>query len=604
MKNFKTLCQKLVYLAVFMFFSCILISLPVQAEETDTTLTTPTNVTVTLEKDNWNYDMAHLTWDGSNPSDDSNYEYEIQISCNKDWASMTEDDWYYVDTYSSTETSLYYDWIFRGDNYYFRVRSVYYDEETSEFIYSSWSKSAILQYYYNAPANISIKSAGTSKITLSWSKVDGAGGYRIYRSTSKNGTYSLIKTITDPATVTYTNFKNLKTGTTYYYKICTYNADFANTDGFKSKIYSAAPLPVKRTLTAKPASYSSITLSWNKDSSVDGYIIYRSDSQSGTYKKIKTITSSNTATYKNAKLTIGKSYYYKIRSYVTKDGKTYYSPYSSSVKGVASVLAPTLQSAKIAAVTKATLTWTKVSGAHGYAIYKATSKNGTYKRIATIKSGSTLSYTVTGLSNGKTYYFKIKAYRTVNGKNYYGPCSSIKSRLMNKLGYAGESYESRCKRIFKTTYYKDFTSSSQASAQMKTISVKVWDINSSGKKYTKTLRVTVHKNIASTVQQIFKEIYNGKEKFPIHSIGGYSWRGNSSSSEHCEGLAIDINANENAMINKTTGKILSGSFYKPGVNPYSIPANGDVVKAFEKYGFYWGDWSTKADYMHFSYFGT
>ena len=193
MKNFKTLCQKLVYLAVFMFFSCILISLPVQAEETDTTLTTPTNVTVTLEKDNWNYDMAHLTWDGSNPSDDSNYEYEIQISCNKDWASMTEDDWYYVDTYSSTETSLYYDWIFRGDNYYFRVRSVYYDEETSEFIYSSWSKSAILQYYYNAPANISIKSAGTSKITLSWSKVDGAGGYRIYRSTSKNGTYSLSK---------------------------------------------------------------------------------------------------------------------------------------------------------------------------------------------------------------------------------------------------------------------------------------------------------------------------------------------------------------------------------------------------------------------------
>ena len=40
-------------------------------------------------------------------------------------------------------------------------------------------------------------------------------------------------------------------------------------------------------------------------------------------------------------------------------------------------------------------------------------------------------------------------------------------------------------------------------------------------------------------------------------------------------------------------------------SPYSIPEGGDVYNAFTKYGFTWGGnaWSSKRDYMHFSYFG-
>ncbi len=102
---------------------------------------------------------------------------------------------------------------------------------------------------------------------------------------------------------------------------------------------------------------------------------------------------------------------------------------------------------------------------------------------------------------------------------------------------------------------------------------------------------------------MFAEIYKSKEKFPIHDIGGYSWRGNTSRSEHCIGLAIDINANENCMVQG--GKILAGSFWKPKKNPYSIPKDSELVKIMAKYGFFWGgNWGGKQDYMHFSYFGT
>ena len=102
--------------------------------------------------------------------------------------------------------------------------------------------------------------------------------------------------------------------------------------------------------------------------------------------------------------------------------------------------------------------------------------------------------------------------------------------------------------------------------------------------------------------QVFEEIYNGKEKFPIKDVGAYAWRGGRS--EHNGGTAIDINYNENYCIYNDGTTI--GAYWKPGVDVYSINPYGDVVNAFEKHGFTWGGdyWNNPRDYMHFSYLGT
>ena len=71
---------------------------------------------------------------------------------------------------------------------------------------------------------------------------------------------------------------------------------------------------------------------------------------------------------------------------------------------------------------KASLSWNKVAGASGYQIYMSTSKARTYTLI---KTTSLLSYTKTGLTTGKTYYFKVRAYTTVNGVKVYGAYSPI-----------------------------------------------------------------------------------------------------------------------------------------------------------------------------------
>ena len=175
--------------------------------------------------------------------------------------------------------------------------------------------------------------------------------------------------------------------------------------------------------------------------------------------------------------------------------------------------------------------------------------------------------------------------------------------MFNLLASADETYQDKAQRIFGLPYYKKYASKEEADRHMVTIIVDVWDFTSDGvTKVTKQKAIVVHQNIAPTVKQIFKEIYEGEEKFPIKNVGGYSWRGESSNSEHCCGVAIDINWEENYLIDN--GVIISGKLYEPGVNPYSIPTDGEVARIMNKYGFRQGIWGNRCDYMHFSYFGT
>lgn len=173
------------------------------------------------------------------------------------------------------------------------------------------------------------------------------------------------------------------------------------------------------------------------------------------------------------------------------------------------------------------------------------------------------------------------------------------------LASYAESYNEKVARIFGAgASYHKYANSKEAASHQVTITVQVWDFDSDGNKVTKTKRFQIHEALASTVQQIFAEIYAGNERFPIYSLGGYCWRGDGSSSEHCLGTAIDINPDENYMCTNG-GKALTGTHWTPYSDPYSIPAESEVVRIFAKYGFGWGGtWNSKKDYMHFSYFGT
>lgn len=78
------------------------------------------------------------------------------------------------------------------------------------------------------------------------------------------------------------------------------------------------------------------------------------------------------------------------------------------------------------------LTWKKVSKANGYEVYRKSSKKGSYKKIATIKKGTTVKYTNKKLKKHKKYTYKVRAYRTVNKKTVKGSFTSAKTVKIKK----------------------------------------------------------------------------------------------------------------------------------------------------------------------------
>lgn len=173
------------------------------------------------------------------------------------------------------------------------------------------------------------------------------------------------------------------------------------------------------------------------------------------------------------------------------------------------------------------------------------------------------------------------------------------------LASSSETYAQKCERIFGKSVSDPrdyYTTKEAAQADMVSVTVPAWDIDSNGEKYTRYFTLEVHKNIAATVDQIFREIYDCSAKYPIHSLGGFRYVADS---EHNCGLAIDINPNENYYCSPQ-GQALVGSFFSPDTSEYSIPVDGEIDQIFEKYGFtrgiYWR--SGYKDYMHYSFFAT
>lgn len=153
---------------------------------------------------------------------------ELEIS----WEEIADADGYYI--YRSTKKDKGYqkiatlrdaedteyldDEVETGVTYYYQVRS------WSKVDGSVGKSSASKQLDGQTVAKTKIKSItyANGEAILSWKQVNGAKGYIIARSTSKNGAYHRIATVTNAATVTYKD-KSAKAGQTYYYKIQCYN---------------------------------------------------------------------------------------------------------------------------------------------------------------------------------------------------------------------------------------------------------------------------------------------------------------------------------------------------------------------------------------------
>lgn len=274
-------------------------------------------------------------------------------------------------------------------------------------------------------SKVSLSKKTTNSLTLSWNKVNGVTGYKIYKYNTKSKSYEYLKTIKGASTTSFTDSK-LTDATIYKYKVRGYKVVDGNTyNGFYSDVFTeSTKVKTVTNLHLKTRNATSLELSWDKVKNADGYRIYRLDTNTDTYKLVTTINNNDTTSYKHSNLVSATNYYYKVKAFKYLNGSNRYGDYSSSLKATTRPLQPsvTLSSTKSKSI-KAS--WTKISKrTTGYKVYMSTSKSGTYNSIGTTTNKS---FTKGNLTKGKTYYFKVRAYRIVDGQKIYSLYSSVKS---------------------------------------------------------------------------------------------------------------------------------------------------------------------------------
>lgn len=248
-------------------------------------------------------------------------------------------------------------------------------------------------------------------VKISWDKVNGATGYKIYRKV-KGGSWKAIKTASASAT-SYTD-TGATSGKTIYYRVKAINGSYVS--GYEGHNLSYLKTPeasVKNTT-------SGVKVSWDKVGGATSYYVYR---KAGSAKSWSKIATTKNASYTDKNVKSGTTYKYCVRA-VNSSLKSKYG--SSSYETIKFLSAPKLGSIK-SSKSGVTITWNKVTGASGYVIYRQTG-SGKYKELATVSGKSTVKYVDKSAEKGTTYSYRVYA-------TYGSYKSSYKSSLSIKDKY-------------------------------------------------------------------------------------------------------------------------------------------------------------------------
>ena len=154
---------------------------------------------------------------------------------------------------------------------------------------------------------------------------------------------------------------------------------------------------------ATAISTSEILVEWEEVDGADSYEVQCATSTAFSPATTKTTTD---ADYTFTGLTLGTTYYFRVRA--LKGGTGY--AYSSTVNAYPAPEGPADLEAEVKTGSSITLTWDSVSSITGYSVRRSTD-GANFTRVGDVKSGVT-TYTDTGLTAGTKYYYRLYTYKT------------------------------------------------------------------------------------------------------------------------------------------------------------------------------------------------
>jgi fibronectin type 3 domain-containing protein len=220
------------------------------------------------------------------------------------WSDDPNEDFSWVDsTYSCRYTDSDAEFLSPGRTYYYAVTAENFYGKESEAVFSSGvtTPASVSISVPDAPIGLATVSVTTSSVSMVWFASDGAASYKIYRSSTSAGTYTLAGT---SSTASYTD-TGLTASKTYYYKVSAVNGSESQMSAYayattyavaSSKPSAPAGVSVSGTKNTYRSSTGTskvsyfIAVSWSASATADTYKIWHSTSASGSYTLKDTVT--------------------------------------------------------------------------------------------------------------------------------------------------------------------------------------------------------------------------------------------------------------------------------------------------------------------------
>lgn len=335
--------------------------------------------------------------------------YRIQRSASKSKGYKA------IATVNSGETTSYIDKKRKtGKVYYYKVQAM--NQVNKKTGYSGYCKQASGATITGTSMEY-VRSKTSTSMEVKWKKDKNATGYRLKRSTAKNGAYQVVANISKNSKVSYVD-KTISSGKKYYYAV----ESVIEKNGVKHYSTKSTPIAarnIKRiVMQSMEMVEEGLTLNWEEVLGANGYQIMRSESKSGPFTQIAKLGADDDTSYTDTKAQAGKRYYYKVRG--IRVGKhTGYGSYSKVMEKWA-LAAPEDLTATPVQPNKIKLSWGKVPQASGYEVFRSTEEGGAYDSITTLIGSSVTTYTDQKLLQGTVYYYKVSAIGDKGGETGNG----------------------------------------------------------------------------------------------------------------------------------------------------------------------------------------
>lgn len=275
---------------------------------------------------------------------------------------------------------------------------------------TSNGKTATCKVTVNLPApQITGLANTTGGIKISWNKVSGAYGYRLYYKPASGG----WKRFKDTTATSFTD-SGVVPNKTETYTIRCIDKNGNTISGFNSTGWSKKYTPAAPTISKLDITTGGIKLSWNKIAGVYGYRLYYKTS-SGGWKRFKDTTATS---FTDSGVSPNRTETYTIRC-IDKNGNTVSGFYSRGWSKKYTPVAPTIT--RLSNTSKGvSVTWNKIAGVYGYRLYRKYD-GGSWTKV---KDTTSTSFADSGAKKGKKVTYTVRCIdrkgKTVSGFNSKG----------------------------------------------------------------------------------------------------------------------------------------------------------------------------------------